>query len=500
MLRLRFEWAYPDTTDITEMYNHRLVSRGWKDLIEGTPSLWSNISSNHPTPFIRDCLKWSGDHPLIIRVSHFDLWDTQPIETLKLHLQLLRPHSHRWKQLDFSVKSVSDAQHSPFSDFLESPAPKLRSLHVHIPLISNSPPPTLNLAGDLAQSLKSLRLTNVFIPWSSGLLVGLEEFSLDVTATPPAEEMVNIFSRSPFLKRFGLSYREGDTHGTPVLTNSSNHLRSSHITASWLKEVRLDFDDPQVAGHILSHVSMPNCTDIAMKVDLRSSDTFHVVEDGLTQFLPRLETVLRGGERIKLQVYEYSDFRYQWEGTPEEGDFKLFLDLSRDSLDVVIDYIGRVADACGTELELDVYVSDILALNPLGQRREIKRIEVPPYCYRSDETEPFPDRLGRFRVDAQNGITWPFPGLQQLDLYHSDYTLHSVFGMLNQRYLPSSYTQSLEKSGIPVSVPPKLDIWVKDPVLEDDIVLVKAIQKHWGVGYLNGVGAETEELESIGSE
>ncbi|KIO30665.1 glycoside hydrolase family 5 protein [Tulasnella calospora MUT 4182] len=200
ILNIRF----PDTggrikKDMEELYRLRLLSKSWKELIEGTPTLWTHISAHYPAAVVRDCLKWSKTHLLRIKILY--MWG-YPAEPLIELLQLLQPHSHRWKALDYHNKGgpYIDRKHS--RHLLESPAPMLESIYVN--LSSFLLEPRVNLAGGRAEGLKHLTLQDAFLPQYSNLLHDLETFSLTNMDAVPVGEILNIFVKSPALRRFEL--------------------------------------------------------------------------------------------------------------------------------------------------------------------------------------------------------------------------------------------------------------------------------------------------------
>ncbi|KAG9002513.1 hypothetical protein FRB90_011370 [Tulasnella sp. 427] len=496
MLQHCFETPFRSIEDIKEKYSHRLVSRGWKELIEGTPSLWSEISTEYPTAVIWDSLQWSRSHPLTVYVSYHDRHGGKQLEILLKHLQLLRMHSHRWVVLEVYATNQSSDGFPSLVEFVAEPAPKLHRIEVLFPSVRDSPPPTINLAGGVAQHLKQMRLSELFVPWSSDLFVGLEEFSLRTEVEPPAEEMVNIFVKSPSLRIFDLYYGGMGGHESPSPSTSMDP-HSFHVTARRLEAVALSFGHPQLASYILSRVSMPNCDYISIEADIDDPNPFDILEAGLAQFVPRIVDMLRSHVRTELWAWYGLDGNFQWAGSSIEQKFQIDVQLPSHSMNVLVDNLRRLAHGCGSEFELSVHLSDLSEMESLHQWAVITRLTIDQY----EPLDAFLDLLGRFLVDAQNGISWPFPKLRELDLSRRECSLHALFGMLSRRYLPIFYARSMEEAGISVLTPPKLDIRMRGTLEDGEPVIVTALQKHWGVKSLNGVASGTEEKPgAIGSQ
>ncbi|KAG8946924.1 hypothetical protein FRC04_011351 [Tulasnella sp. 424] len=485
ILTLRF----PDTDDVhrtihrtredmTELYNLRLVSKSWKELIEDTPTLWTHILIDFPTTVIRDCLRWSKCHPL--RIRGFYRWNDSS-DTLIKHLELLQPHSRRWRTLAYSssVGPLIDYQH--IKDFLESPAPMLKSIYTYLDAFQ--PVRTVNLAGGQATTLKHLSLYDALLPWSSNLLHGLETFSLWIQTTIPAEEIINLFTKSPALKTLELSCQgaEGPDNPIPLTTSPLDTAAAS------LEEVIIHVTSPHITSHILSRVSMPSCESLELSANFTTPGDLYLLGNSLAQFMPRIAEVLKMGGRTNFLVS--SEFEYEWSSPLEYEAFQFSFGINGLSVDSVIGWIRNLVAGLESQLELEAILDtfDRQTAEALAEWNDITKVRVlcekESSTYETDEDMSLLEFLGDVRTDPVNGLSWPFPNLQDLDIYHAGCDHLAVFGMLNKRYLPDTYISVLEGEGISVRTPPQVNLRVNST--EGDATTNTVLKHHWGVKSLN---------------
>ncbi|KAG8956316.1 hypothetical protein FRC04_004396 [Tulasnella sp. 424] len=459
---------FPDTDesdrskeDMAELYGLRLVSKSWKELVENTPTLWTYVTAtDYPIPVIRDCLRRSKNCPLRIAIFYWPfLLDDSPPKPLTPYLQLLQPHSSRWRSVSCTVCGEPDPGNEHVRNFLESPAPILQSIYASFgtrPLV-----PTINLAGGQAKNLKHLDLQSIVLPWSSNLLSGLETFRLVSQDIIPAEEIINLFAKSPCLRRFELS-----CHGTEGQNNQTAPVAPALDTIAHSLEEAVVSTLPHISSQILSRVSMPRCGSLTLSTDFTLlGDGIDTLDDALVQFMPKI------GDALRLGV------------EPE----------------ILIEWVRNLATASGSRLELEVSltISNLRLAQRLGEWNEITKLSITSeyselYSYEVDGITSLLDFLGNPKVDPTDGLSWSwtFPDLQELDLRPSGYGLIKVFNMLSRRYLPDTHAQAMEGSGLAIQPPPKLDVRVKYPIEPAEMAIMTALENHWGVKSLN-----REELE-----
>ncbi|KAG8920028.1 hypothetical protein FRC01_000970 [Tulasnella sp. 417] len=484
ILKLRFPNNYRSTEEMKELYALKLVSKAWKQLIEHTPWLWTYISADYPITVIQECLRLSRNHPLRIRVSS-SRFHGVPKNVIQ-KLQLLQLHSGRWEELDYNTLEELSADGQPILEFLESPASNLHRLVASLPdnLLEN--PPTLNLAGGKVNQIKHLSLQNVFIPWSSELLTGLETFRLKVEGIVPVEGIVNVFVKSPGLQFFDLSYQGGGGQNIATLSPFANPT-PFHVVANSLKKVNLCFDNPHIASAILSQVSMPACKtlNLAARVSraMMHDIQWQPLSLALSQFALKIGPAMT--EAGSTELFILSNSSADWVMSSQEEEFRFSFRFSGLPLYCFIECARDLAMTLESELELEVWTDKTSRsiVQELGEWSEITKLHAAstfqsPY---ENEGETLPDYLGQVQMNPSPGLSWPFPNLQELDLSELECPLLKIFDMLNRRYLPDSDLQTMEDLDISINSPPKLDLRVRDTLEWEDDTIVPAIEIHRGV-------------------
>ncbi|KAG8923127.1 hypothetical protein FRC00_006588 [Tulasnella sp. 408] len=471
-------------SEMAEVYRLRMVSKLWKDLIEDMPTLWTHVSAAYPTAVVRDCLRWSKNHFLRIRIFHVSI---SSAEALFERLQLLQPHSHRWITLCYSTKGGPAVEEAQTKSFLESPAPMLQSIYVNLGAFS--PGVEVNLAGGRAEGVKHLTLHEGLLPWSSNLLRGLETLSMIVEETVPLEEILDIFVKSPALRYFELSCEgaEGQNNPTALAT------RSFDTVAASLKEVIIHITHPHIITRILSEISMPSCESVEVSANFTALDgDLQTLDQAIAQFMPRIRETLSLGGRTTLLVSSESEF--EWSSPLEHKGFQFSFGISDVALGRLIEWIRNLSAPLEAPLELEISLTTPhrQTLETLGEWVEVTKLRIPwmadPSPYEIDDMVSIPNFLGDVRVDSIDGLSWNFPNLRELDVYSAEYHPLEIFGMLNKRYLPDSYVWAMEGLGISIRTPPQIDLRVKGSIEGGNATIMMALENHWGVTSLNQRG------------
>ncbi|KIO19246.1 hypothetical protein M407DRAFT_31098 [Tulasnella calospora MUT 4182] len=85
-------WSY-----VARLYALRQVSTSWRDLVDGTPNLWSIVSSATPIDITAVCLSRSKTCPLLIHYGSDEAPEaSKEQESFLQFSQLTIPHRHRW--------------------------------------------------------------------------------------------------------------------------------------------------------------------------------------------------------------------------------------------------------------------------------------------------------------------------------------------------------------------------------------------------------------------
>ncbi|KAG8920029.1 hypothetical protein FRC01_000971 [Tulasnella sp. 417] len=456
---------FPDTgdrskNDMAEIYRLRLVSKLWKELIEGAPTLWTDVSLAYPPDVVRDCLRWSKNQPLQISIT--DTW-SYPMEALIEFLQLLQPQSHRWKTLSYHTSGRPNLDRVRIRHFLESPAPMLQSLHLRPDELGGDP--RVNFAGGVAKELKHFSLAYASLSECSDLLHGLETLILDGVDTGPAEELLSIFVRSPALRRFEFWNLEEDQSSA-----TTSVISSLDLVANSLEEVVIQVSDPRFITLILSQVSMPNCKSLELSADFSElGDDFpgRILDDALAQFIPRIREALSLGGVARFFI-NFGSFPEHGENSLEIEGFQFSFTWSGITTESLSEWIRELLVMLDFPLELEIILStpDRLAVEALGEWNQfnVRNLWIRLAGHELDLMEnaiSVLDFLGDVLVDQDGGLSWNFPNLQELNLYSTQFIqfdLSRLFNMLNKRYLPDAYVKDMGELGITIQTPPRIDL------------------------------------------
>ncbi|KAG8922232.1 hypothetical protein FRC00_007680 [Tulasnella sp. 408] len=406
------------------------------------------------------------------------------MENLLEYFDLLQPHSHRWKTLEYLTDIIERRASTHIRNFLESPAPMLQSIEVTLSEFDGEP--GLNLAGGVAKELKHVTLRDAMLPEYSNFLLGLETLSLKNNGTVPTREILNIFVKNPALRRFELwcEGAEGESDPAPSATQQLDTVATS------LERINILTDHPEMITQILSHVSMPKCKYLELSV---LDDDFQILDQALAQFIPRIRQALSLGGRTTLSVE--SEYRHDWSSSLEDEGFRFFFEWTSISLGSLREWIRGLIGSVESPPELEIVLStldrDIVAALGEWNEFEVTKLTINPSSEDEDEVVSLPGFLGDVMVDSDGALSWRFPNLRELDLTLAECGLSEVFGMLNKRYLPDAYVREMEGLGIMIQTPPQIDLRVQNTTGVENATLITALRRHRGVKSL-----EQAELES----
>ncbi|KIO27488.1 hypothetical protein M407DRAFT_23301 [Tulasnella calospora MUT 4182] len=104
---------------ITKLYELRRVSSTWRDVIDGTPSLWMLVSSSWPREVVEAALSRSAASPLIV---HHIPPTRDDNSTASGFIRLVNPHRLRW------VAAVFALPRQILPEIMDAPTPRLGTL------------------------------------------------------------------------------------------------------------------------------------------------------------------------------------------------------------------------------------------------------------------------------------------------------------------------------------------------------------------------------------
>lgn len=275
-----------------EHYKHlrtlRLISRRWARVILASPTLWTQISANHPPQTIELALMTSRNAPLYIRaykagysVSAKSGWKESLVDKI-LH------QAYRWKSLGIKIES-GDRQ---YTSFLGAPAADLKSLSIQDKRGGYNTSPDEVDASFNGTSPTLQRMTCVGASFPKGVnLTGLNVLTLrEVSMT--AAQVCDVLSSTPLLTRLTLRTRNSAST-TSFMTQDGGSSRP--ILLQLLKH--LTICDP-AARPVLSRLHAPALESLSITdqaTQIISSDYWIPWAEQLTKLWPTRDLDLQVG-------------------------------------------------------------------------------------------------------------------------------------------------------------------------------------------------------------
>lgn len=228
------------------------VCKSWKDLIDGTPSLWSHISSTDHPRAIREAITKSQGHALSIYYTDNSMkpygFGVYRIWKLKAFLDLVLISSERWKIAHFQISEKDWPDIYPLTSIH---TPVLEDLQIRVGQeyvegsVELSPFPN-------APQLRILSLFNTEVDWTSPIFSSTVMELHVVGCIPWIEELVGIL-------RGNLSFSKLEIRGSlpPEAMVIPSDLRN--ISLDHLESLAVGGADTNPMTELLPYLDMPKC-------------------------------------------------------------------------------------------------------------------------------------------------------------------------------------------------------------------------------------------------
>ncbi|KAG8948375.1 hypothetical protein FRC00_008631, partial [Tulasnella sp. 408] len=418
----------PRSTCLGRLVRLSPVCKHWKDVIEGTPSLWVTIDILDPPAIISAAISRSAGHPLdIIAVPSGTMQLIAHFQTFCLpgksneFITTAITVSARWRSIQLGVPSSEKA-----SAIMNAPAPLLKNLDLE----SRTPIRLGFQNGGVAfqgtdPQLRRVRLRSIAIPWDSYLLRGLQYLSISglETFAPSCEETLAILKACPGLVALNLSLRpaaavESSKKATPFILAE---LRSLSFSLS-----------PSFALTLLESIRFPSVESVHLHSNF-SSDLDHILFPKLMQHAQSLFSVVFN-RQYSLFITVYSDDSLHWTCKPDE--------LSRGGREFGITATNKPASEtlkCLVETLLNRFTLEFVKLE----------FDCPLRLHLSTFLEGFDgvdcvntilvsrcdlDPLFTYMSGPTASLQWGFPKLERLTVYGCDYNPLNLLSMVVARY------------------------------------------------------------------
>ncbi|KAG8967519.1 hypothetical protein FRC05_002031 [Tulasnella sp. 425] len=411
---------------------HQLVSvcHTWKQLVQGTPALWTLISSRDPFGHAEQALQLSSKMPLDV-IYHCGF---HAGVTAAEFFQKVSPESYRWRKLDINHDDTTEGW-----ELLEELAvPVLESLHLEFNADEDywdrSRPLDL-FRGSSMPKLRTATLMEIPIRWERGQLTGgrlriLELFGIRRHA-PSLPQILDIVRLSPLLNT--LSIHE-------VTVETGNHPGVPALRPPWLREMHLAELPSAVMRQLVLCIQPPRPRCFTIKTTVMEEEVTELLAPGGLESV--VITVLRGrdGRRIYINFTGLSTM-------VSNGRFshvQINGNAAVSVLEWVLGCLGSQAEAKDEEVHVEVsYLEDLSSHDvswALQTVRDIPNVVELTLRPNAEDWEreaallqslslPCPEDSSR-----EHECRWPFHQLQIVTL-GGTYSLISIFIQVVRRRL-----------------------------------------------------------------
>lgn len=233
----------------------------WRELALATPSLWNTVEVYKTTHWLELSLVRSLDTPLQL-VFHY-------LDTTCAAVPKILPRAHRIRVLILPALDVPspgsyhsvDPDITPFLPLLNTPMPALKTLVAYVKRSIRYDPPALpqfEIFTTHLPSLRTLRISRVSVPWSTGLLSGLSTLDLracTISGTLPSpDQFLDVLECCTALEELRLLDLFVSTVFGPHIANIAMSNPDRVIRLPKLQAVKLA-DIPSATAWLLSRLT-----------------------------------------------------------------------------------------------------------------------------------------------------------------------------------------------------------------------------------------------------
>ncbi|KIO21026.1 hypothetical protein M407DRAFT_10603 [Tulasnella calospora MUT 4182] len=288
-----------------------LTCRQWQELVEGTPSCWTNITAVEVMDFVRQALFKSRDASIDLL---YDSWNSDG--DFSEFIAAVDPHIQRWRSLAIFVE-VSP----PDLGRLETTiAPRLEKLHLcqtsKLPWFGN---PIVLFGGEgLPSKVSDVTFEGFSVMIHPPNLPNLVSLTLKDVESVQLCNIMEILRTSPHLE-----YVELDNIPNPSLLETCNPESSTQLDA--VKAIALSGLGPSATSFLLSAIRVPKCCSLRINCDLGSGSPVQML---LTPDLTHLHCAIQNMARLanSIEIDRYHSRRHVF----TVGDFKLILETEEE--------------------------------------------------------------------------------------------------------------------------------------------------------------------------
>lgn len=243
----------------------RSVSWAWRDLVDGSPFLWSHITSSDPPDFVSVAFDRSKESPL--HLKYVDSDDDGPESAF---LDRALTGLHRWVSI-----SIGYAKGVVFANYFATPPPRLKKMS----LLSSSDDP-VRLFGGSWTSLEELHINWAgVLDWSEVQCGRLRVAEIGPCGGLSLPVIIGIIQENQRLEVLKLNSITFSSEAPPYQRDSPIVL--SHLRALTLASLDAQPQHPSEyhpTYYILRHIQFPLCTEFVINTSMASRSTSNIEE------------------------------------------------------------------------------------------------------------------------------------------------------------------------------------------------------------------------------
>ncbi|KAG8944482.1 hypothetical protein FRC04_001794 [Tulasnella sp. 424] len=264
VLSIIFFMALPLEHHHKERTKLLLVCRAWSSIIDENPStFWTTLSTEDPLTQRARLLRKAGQMPVTIVAGS----RSSSYNAAKDFVKYIKSNDIPFHEL-VVVEYNGDWMEVVFANCLAAPAPQLRSLDLEVGagwVLEGEDPSSqhLRMFSGVAPRLKNVRLSGVWIPWSSAILQNLLSLTLEypdgyrtqVGETPSLEQMIGILRSCPALQSLILRRMDFER---------SDQVQLSPLSLDRLTTINLSMSSFQSIFSLLRHIQFPKTATVEL--------------------------------------------------------------------------------------------------------------------------------------------------------------------------------------------------------------------------------------------
>lgn len=413
---------------VARLYALRQVSASWRDIIDGTPTLWAIVSSTTPIQIVAACLSRSETCPLLIHYGGYEARKMMTMKERESFLQffdLTNPHRHRWAVAwleivpDFAVNFFNAA--TPLLHTV-----KLTSIGSRATLQPNPTTPSDTAFGNEIKLLHNVELRGGPANWGLGHFRGLRSWSMmellgDGLTT---QHILGVLQENPLLEVLKMDELNIRIH--PDDTTLLTPISLPRLTSIILRGLKGDAVD-----HILRRIRTPIDMIHRFSIAVWSwgrLDPIKLLTDVLASWSPAFQRAHRSSGGSKFCLSALGTFYWIANGIQTEFSLYFFGLKAVTGVQWMADILSQTDQpGPGTSVECwSTVLESAETMNILGSTEKITRLDA--HMRHNEESM-------QILLQALSDPTRPaFPWLETLNLDGLRWGMGSIVNMIQARF------------------------------------------------------------------